>query len=114
MSNKDDIQKLEISMEQAKAAISMGHALQRLYVNPDFKTIVLDGFLTQEALRLVIAKSEPGTQTPEAQAGIIKGIDSIGYLNAFFLNLERMTEALEKDLASDVETMGEMLQDDAE
>ena len=114
MSTKENIQQLEITMEQAKAAIGMGHALRRLYDNQDFQQIILEGFLKQEALRLVIAKSEPGTQAPEVQTGIVKGIDSIGYFHAFLLNIERMTIALEKDLAADTETMDELMQENIE
>ena len=114
MSNQTEIDELEITIEQAKHGIERGNALRRLYNNQDFQQIIMSGFLQQEALRLVIAKSEPGTQTPEAQTGILKGIDSIGYFHTHLLNIERVTEALEKSLPNDVKTLDEIHQEELE
>lgn len=50
---------VEIPKEYVDAVISKGEALKRLQDNPDFKAVILDGFLKDEVLRVVSLKADP-------------------------------------------------------
>ena len=56
MSNTQ-IQGIERNITKSVAAIERGIALERLRVNKDFKSIVLDGYFKDEAVRLVHLKA---------------------------------------------------------
>jgi len=80
-----DIIEIEKHISQAQPAISKLAALERLKLNSDFQTLIINGYLATEAVRLVHLKADPSLQTPEHQAKITRDIDAIGALNMFFI-----------------------------
>lgn len=80
----EDIIEMEKLISQAQPAIDLYASLERLKLNPDFKNIIGQHYLKDEAVRLVHLKADPNVQTPNAQEGIDKMISAIGFLNAFF------------------------------
>lgn len=79
---------IEVSMAGAKKVVAMGDALGRLMKNPDFKLLILDGYLKDEAVRLVHAKANPACQRADIQAAIVKDIDAIGSLDQYFRTVD--------------------------
>lgn len=69
-----------MTLEQAQHCIKLKEALDRLRNNPDWKLVVEDHLLKDEAVRLVYAKSNNLLQDAESQAEIMRSIDSIGCL----------------------------------
>jgi hypothetical protein len=82
-----------------KAQIALGDALNRLKSNRDFNKLILTGFLEDEAVRLVHAKADPQLQTPEKQAAVIRDIDAIGTLKAYFKLVDHYAEIARKNLS---------------
>ena len=74
---------IEKSIAEAKELVDFAKSVERLRNNKDFKKVVLDGYFTKEAVRLVHLKSDPSTQDPVSQAGIISAIDAIGNFSSF-------------------------------
>jgi len=107
MSN-EQVQEIEKSIRNAKKAVDLGAAVQRLRTNRDFKLVVLDGYLEQEAIRLVHLKSAPEFQSPERQASVIRDIDSIGALAGYLNNLINFAGMASKQLESDQETLADL------
>jgi hypothetical protein len=91
MSNAQQIEQIELTIEQGRAKIAKGNALNRLSENPDFKEIVREGYFKDEAVRLVQAKASPGMSNDAGQAAIVKSIDAIGGLLQYFVTIQ--TEA---------------------
>ncbi len=110
MSNEEEVQEIEISIEQARELIELKNALERLTLSsPDFKKVFLEGYLKDEALRLVNTKADPEMATPENQALIITGIDSIGYLQVYLRTIMQRGRYMESQLQNDLETKEELL-----
>lgn len=82
---------LESSIQDARKKIALGAALERLMLNRDFKLVVLQGYLADEAIRLVHEKAVPGSQTTESQQAILRSLDAIGTLKQFLNTI--LTEA---------------------
>jgi len=72
------IQEIELSMSEAKAVVDLGKSVERLRKNRDFKKVIEETYLREEAVRLVHLKSSPAMQRPEVQAGIDSDIKAIG------------------------------------
>lgn len=83
MNKKDDlIQECEISITEAKVIVERANMLDRLNDNADFQVLIREGYLKEEAIRLVHLKGDPAVSNLEVQASISRQIDGIsGFLN---------------------------------
>lgn len=103
---------LNLTLEQANKAIERNRALERLAQNKDFQNVISEGYFKDQAVRLVLAKGNPSMDAPEQQAAIIRDIDGIGSLSAYFSAVRHeaaMSEKALKDADEDREYV-----DDAE
>lgn len=112
--SSNSIEALEKNIEQAKQIAALGDSLERLRNNKDFKAIISKGYLQDEAVRLVHLKADPGMQDAFSQASIVKGIDAIGALSAYFRVIERNASTALKAIEADRETIAELHQEVAE
>lgn len=108
------IDQLHRNIEQATGFIDLAGVLTRLQANKDFRKIISEGYLRDEAVRLVHAKSNVALQSPADQAAIIKQIDAIGCLEAFFRQIEKNASNADKAIESDRETIEDILRGDNE
>ena len=112
MSN-DTVQQIEESIRQSKETIEFDKALQRLTLNKDFNLVIKDGYLKDEAIRLVHLKADPSMQTPERQAAIVRDLDAIGGLLSYFrtvgANAVLALKSIEMAEATRDELLGEEL-----
>lgn len=74
----------QISVDQAKASVERGVALERLRNNPDFQKIVMEGYLKDEAIRLVHALKEPSMKDEASQILLHKEMEAVASLGAHF------------------------------
>jgi hypothetical protein len=74
---------IEANIAHAKEIVAKGAALERLKNHPDFRKVVVEGYLEREAIRLVHLKGDQHMQKPERQAGIQADIDAIGRFAAY-------------------------------
>jgi hypothetical protein len=103
-----DVHEIEIGLEDAKKTAAKGDALARLSRNPDFVSLVMKGYFEEEATRLVMAKSNPGMQTPERQAANLRSIDSVGELYQYFLRIDMAADAAAASISDMEEVQAEM------
>lgn len=108
----EDQAALEVSIDEAKAAISKADALQRLMSNKDFITVISDGYFKDEASELVLKKAVPALATDEAQASLLKAIDSIGFLRQYFIVTAHFGSMAKKSLEDDEATREELLSEE--
>lgn len=83
MSNDESVREIEVSMEDAKAYIEAGDAMNRLRDNKDFQKIILEGYFKEEAIRLISLKADHLMRAPEDQEFLIKCMDGIGCLQNY-------------------------------
>lgn len=108
------IEEVELNIQHANALVKLGKSLDRLTNNRDFKSLIKDGYFRDEAVRLVHAKANPNTQAPEIQQDIIKQIDAIGNLAAYFRTVGQQAELAKQAIAADEETLQELRNEGAE
>ena len=111
MNSEQQLQHIEISLENAKKAIDLATALQRLHENPDFKTVILDDFFKEEASHSVLLKSDASMSTDEKQKSVDIIITSIGGLYQYFGKVYRLGDMAIKAIAADQSTREEILEE---
>lgn len=107
--HKDEVRKLEEEIQKAKQFIEASKALDRLQINRDFKTVILDGYLTDEAVRLVHLRGDPNMQTPERQAHILASIDAISGLMSYFRLVDFKAQTAERSIQANEATIEELI-----
>lgn len=107
----DTVQLIEESIKRNRQLIDLDKALERLESNKDFKLLITDGYLKDEAVRLVHLKGDPNMQNPEKQASINNQINSISSLVQYFRTVSQVaamaTTAIEQAEAEREEIMAE-------
>lgn len=100
MSTKEQqLAALEQQIKDAQGSLELGKALASLRHNADFKKLVIDGYLKNEAVRLVHLKSDPSMSSADNQAAVVRDIDAIGALAQFFRTVEMMGTRAESSIA---------------
>lgn len=105
------LEQLDQDIRTSRETVELGNALDRLVHNPDFKRVVAQGYLNQEAIRLVHLKADPAMQRPDTQAAIVRDIDAIGALASYF-NVIRRHAAMAADQMNDAEEMRSQILDE--
>lgn len=104
MNNENTLAQLDRDSKAIKPAIELGSALEKLRNNRDFNKLIVDGFLKDEAVRLVHLKADPNVQSPEQQVAIDRDISAIGVLAQYFVITEQRARVAGKQFA-DIEDM---------
>lgn len=73
-------EEIEVNIREAKKMVDLGNALQRLEKNRDFKRVFAEGYLREEAVRLVHLRGDPNMQTDEMRKSIDQQLDGINGL----------------------------------
>lgn len=104
MDNDNTLAQLDRDAKALKPQVELGLALDKLRVNRDFNKLIVEGYLKDEAIRLVHLKADPNMQAPEQQAGIDRDIAAIGVLNQFFVITDQRARIAGKQV-NDIEEM---------
>jgi hypothetical protein len=104
-----ELQQVSREIESYQSQIALGELLDRLSSNKDFKTLILDDYLRENAIRLVHLKSHPGQQTAEKQAAIMRQMDGIGALEDFLRGIRQQHRIAVDSLASAQEYRAQLI-----
>ena len=96
-----ELHDIEQSISRNKEIVAKGTALERLKSNPDFRKVVGDGYLKEEAIRLVLLKGDQNMQKPERQSAIQADIDAIGHFAQYLHSVSRFAALAASSLADD-------------
>lgn len=107
-----EIETIELNIKHAKKAVDLMKSVQRLTTNRDFKKVFLEGYFEQEAIRLVLLKSDPSLQGAEDQAALIKQMDAIGSVRQYLNTVNQLGRMAEKAISEDEATRDELLAED--
>ena len=108
MNLEAQLNQLEQDISANKRLIDLAKSLERLESNRDFKKIINEGFMKDEAVRLVHLKADPAMQAEHKQVAIIKEIDAIGSLASFLAVIRVQGRNAERALADDEATREEI------
>lgn len=114
LSNDEQIQQLEVNIEELRAAVKIGEALDRLHKNRDFKSLITNGLFKEEAARVVRLKGADEFQSEDRQADLDKMITSIGFLQAYFRRIYRQADLADRTIAQNLATIAEIENEDEE
>ncbi len=109
-----DIQQIELTIEQAKAAIKKATTVRRLCESKDFKEVIEKGYFQENAARLVMLRAEPNMQEAEQQDSILKEIDAIGQLRQHILTILMLGNNAQKALVDNEEMLDDLISDKGE
>jgi hypothetical protein len=110
MSEAQEMQEIEISLEAAKEHLELAKALARLKDNADFKKLFTEKYIESYAARLVRLKASQGLQDEKNQMNIINQINGIGQFNQYMLFIEQEGALAEKAI-EDMEAERDALND---
>ena len=108
MSNSE-VEQLEIEIDAARHVISLNDDLNKLFKYKPFKTVFLDQYFKEEAIRLVGLKSDPEFQTTERQIAIDRQMFAISGLNAYFNRISGAAALASQAMAEMQEAQAEAL-----
>lgn len=106
--SEQQIAEIEVSIEEAKEVVELGKALDRLTNNQDFKLIIREGYLRDEAVRLVHLKGDPNMQGESQQRNIDRDIMGIGSLLSYFRKIQYMSAQANSLIAEGEQTIEEL------
>ena len=109
-----NIQQVELSIEHARQGVKFGEALDRLMKNRDFQKVILDGYLRDEAVRLVHLKADPGMYTADDQGALDAQIITVGLFGAWLRRQRKEAETAQKELADNQDLLEVLREEEAE
>ncbi|MDA3807072.1 MAG: hypothetical protein PF440_04080 [Thiomicrorhabdus sp.] len=105
---KNDLDRIEVTIEDAKNMVSAQESLERLRKNKDFKKVFLKMYLEDEAARLTSCLSAPNFASEEAQADLLNQLRSISMVGQY-MQILNQTGIIAKESLSDYEQTREEL-----
>lgn len=88
--------------------VGMRQALERLEQNPDFNTVILDGYFKNEAVRGVSLLANDNIKRSGVRPDVMEGLVAISRLQDFFITIKSMAPTDEElaELDEDESTEG--------
>lgn len=102
--DQQDLQQCELSIEQARKLIDFGDHIRSLENNKSFQTVVLDGYLRDEAVRCTGLLAD-FQLTPEAKADTFEALKAISYFRRYLMTRRQISDKARGDLESNLEAM---------
>lgn len=101
MSNQNE--NVELETTEIEQFVELGEALDRLYKNPDFQKIILEGYFKQKALDSVSLLSMPSIKKRGERGDIMEDLVAISNLQFFFMFIQQQHAAATDPVLSDEE-----------
>ena len=108
-----EVAALEKQYADAKALIERRDIAIKLYSNPDFKKIVLDGFCLHDCARYAQESQDPAL-TPAQQADALNIAQAAGHFRRYMSIVVQLGNHAENQLASIDEVLQELRMDTGE
>lgn len=100
MSNQEQVELETINTEHN---LLMGEALDRLRKNPDFKTVIENGYLKEKVLASVSLLAVPQISDQGRRPGVMEDLISASNLQYFFIVIDNLHEGCKNPVLSDEE-----------
>jgi len=109
--NEDSV---EMTVDDAKAQALFYDAMLRLESNPDFQTVILSEYLTNEPVRLATLLGLPFEHlNTEAREDVVSDIEAIGRFKYWMKALRDRTQLVKDQLDEYIEAIDDAQQEEA-
>lgn len=99
MSNEE----VELETFEIEHHLKMGEALERLRKNPDFQTIIMEGYLKEKVLSSVSLLGVPQISENGKRPGVMEDLIAASNLQYFFAMIDNFYEGAKAPILSDDE-----------
>lgn len=106
---EQELELIEDSINAHKYNASLGEALTRLLKNRDFKKVILEHYMRDEAVRTVKLMAAPECQSPGQQEALQKILIAIGQLDQFMRVTLQIADRAEIGIRDDEAAQAEVL-----
>ena len=95
----ENVEHISLQRSEAHKVIERAKALDRLQTSPDFKLLIIEGYLEEHALMLVRQKRSPAVlHDPKMEDAINHAINGIGEFHQYMLSVSKTAQMAEKTL----------------
>ena len=98
---EQELEMISDSIKARKQNVALGEALIRLFKNRDFKLVILEHFMKEEAVRTVKLMAAPECQNPAIQESMQKTLIAIGQLDQFMRITLQLADQAKMGIADD-------------
>ncbi len=102
MSNPEQ-EAIELETIEIEHHRTMGEALNRLRQNPDFQTVIMDGYLKDKVLASVSMLAVPQISEQNRRPGVMEDLISASNLQYFFQMIDQFYAGVTNPILSDEE-----------
>lgn len=103
----DEIDQIEVTLGDLKNVVSRRDAAIRLSRNPDFKKVILEGYVKDEAVRLTALIGEEGFD----QEGVQECLRGVAQLQRYIRRIESEGDIAEKSILDHEEALNDLRQE---
>jgi len=89
-----EVEKVQVHIDMVKEAVALADKLDTLSRVPEFKEVVLDGFMKEEPARLASIITDANLLEDVDQREILGAIKAVGYLGDYFRNIQKRGEQM--------------------
>lgn len=103
MSNNQiaDMELTAAELQEYNYYVGMKQALDRLEANPDFKTVILDGYFKDRAVNAVGALASDYVRRSGHRGELMEELNAISMLQQYFITLKKMGAEMPDDEMDD-------------
>jgi hypothetical protein len=112
--SSEQLRSIDAQIARHKESIADGNALARLKANPDFKRIILSGYLEKEAVRLVHGRAVACLNGQVHADHNLTRIEAVSIFSEYLKHVAEQAETAAADLVDTEHTRDELLADPGE
>ena len=95
----NEIERVEVHIGVVKEAIALADKLDALYKVPEFKEVIIEGFMEREPARIASIITDPSLLGDEDQRELLGAFKAVGYLGNYLRNIEKRGIQMKQALA---------------
>lgn len=114
MYDQNEQGQIEVTIEELKAQVAKLEVVVKLSDDPNFKKAITEGYLKDEAVRLVGLLADPSVVCdPDAHKDVINQMHGVAYLRRYLSFAHRQHAQLQRELESHLEEAATQAQEEA-
>ena len=105
---EEQINIVETKLADAKEYLEFAGSEERLSVNPDFKTLIMEGYFKEEAARLAGLLADPSMADDINQREINSQLKALGHLRQYLMNVRRTRGMLQAAIGENQDLLDDL------
>lgn len=108
---EEEIEQIHVSIEELKKSVELSEQLRSLMKNTNFKKVIEDEYLKEEAIRLTTLLGSPDERLDKVQKFIIKDLEGIAAFRRFLSKVLSMGNQAQDQIMSFEEELDHLTSD---